>query len=98
MRRHAVGVLWVLAYVLVVSCPLLFMAVRPVPPARPERGNVWSLALQADGHPGMRFLPGQYGYLKLGSPYSLDEHPFSFSSSSEQRAARTARVRHQGTG
>jgi predicted ferric reductase len=33
----------------------------------------------------MRFLPGQYGYLKLGSPYSLDEHPFSFSSSSESR-------------
>ena len=35
MHRHAIGVLWILVYVSVVSSPLLFMAVRPVPPARP---------------------------------------------------------------
>mgnify|MGYP002620014174 FL=1 len=50
---------------------------------RPERGSVWSLALRPEGHGGMRFLPGQFGYLKLGSPYTIHEHPFSFSSSAE---------------
>ncbi len=72
------------AYIRLVRPALMRRAPYKVTEVRPERGSVWSLALQADGHPGMRFLPGQYGYLKLGSPYSLDEHPFSFSSSSEQ--------------
>jgi predicted ferric reductase len=72
-------------YIRLVRPALMRRAPYKVVEVRPERGNVWSLALQADGHPGMRFLPGQYGYLKLGSPYSLDEHPFSFSSSSESR-------------
>jgi predicted ferric reductase len=72
------------AYVRLVRPALLRRAPYTVTEVRPERGRVWSLALRANGHPGMRFLPGQYGYLKLGSPYSLDEHPFSFSSSSEQ--------------
>jgi predicted ferric reductase len=71
-------------YVRLVRPALLRRKPYTVREVRPERGNVWSLALQAEGHPGMRFLPGQYGYLKLGSPYTLDEHPFSFSSSSEQ--------------
>ncbi len=73
------------AYIRLVRPGLLRRAPYQVTEARPERGRVWSLALQADGHAGMRFLPGQYGYLKLGSPYSMDEHPFSFSSSSESR-------------
>ena len=50
----------------------------------PERGRVWSLALTADGHPGLRFMPGQYGYLRLHSPRHREEHPFSFSSSAER--------------
>jgi predicted ferric reductase len=49
-----------------------------------ERGKVWSVTLKADGHAGMRFMPGQYGYLCLGSPFAANEHPFSFSGSSEQ--------------
>ena len=72
------------AYVRLVRPAFLRRLPYTVSEVRPERGRVWSLALQADRHPGMRFLPGQYGYLRLGSPYSLDEHPFSFSSSSEQ--------------
>lgn len=49
---------------------------------RGERGGACSVVLEAQGHDGMRFLPGQFAWLKLGrSPFTLDEHPFSFSSS-----------------
>ena len=51
---------------------------------RPERGAVWSLSLAAVDHPGLRFVPGQYAYLKLRSPYTLLEHPFSLASSAER--------------
>jgi len=51
---------------------------------RPERGDVWSLSLAPVGHSGMQFMPGQYGYLKFGTPYSFNEHPFSIASSAER--------------
>jgi predicted ferric reductase len=51
---------------------------------RPERGNTWTLTLQPDGHAGIRFQPGQFAWLTVrNSPFSLKEHPFSFSSSAE---------------
>lgn len=51
---------------------------------RPERGDTWSLVVEADGHDGMSFRPGQFAWVKMGAnPYSLEEHPFSFSSSAE---------------
>lgn len=47
-----------------------------------ERGNSWTLALLPDDHEGMHFNPGQFAWLTLGrSPFSIREHPFSFSSS-----------------
>jgi predicted ferric reductase len=50
----------------------------------PERGQTWTLALDPVGHEGMRFAPGQFAWLKLGdSPYTIEEHPFSFSSSAQ---------------
>ena len=56
---------------------------------RPERGEACSLVLEADGHDGIAFAPGQFAWLKLGdSPFTLDEHPFSFSSA----ATRTRRI------
>lgn len=38
------------------------MRVRPyrVSDLRPERGNAWTLALEPDGHRGIRFKPGQF--------------------------------------
>lgn len=49
---------------------------------RPERGKSWSVALAPEGHGGMQFRPGQFAWLTLGpSPFSLEQHPFSFSSS-----------------
>jgi predicted ferric reductase len=51
---------------------------------RPERGHTHSLVLEPVNHHGMRFRPGQFAWLKFGdSPYTLEEHPFSFSSSAE---------------
>ena len=52
---------------------------------RPERGSTWSLALEPVGHEGLRFAPGQFAWIKLGSsPYTIEEHPFSFSSSAAE--------------
>jgi len=49
---------------------------------RRERGNSWTLVLEPEGHVGMNFRAGQYAWLTLDdSPFSLRQHPFSFSSS-----------------
>lgn len=41
-----------------------------------------TLVLEAQGHTGMRFKPGQFAWLTLReSPFHIKEHPFSFSSS-----------------
>lgn len=51
----------------------------------PDRGDTWVLAVEPEGHQGLRFLPGQFVWLKLGdSAFTLQEHPFSFSSSAEE--------------
>lgn len=53
---------------------------------RPEGPGVWTLVVEARGHDGMRFHPGQFAWLVLGgSPFSIAEHPFSVASSAEQR-------------
>ena len=47
-----------------------------------ECGNSYTLAVEPDGHTGMRFKAGQFAWLTLkDSPYHIKEHPFSFSSS-----------------
>jgi predicted ferric reductase len=52
---------------------------------RPEPARTWMLALAPVDHAGMRFAPGQFAWLKVGvSPWSIEEHPFSFSSSAER--------------
>lgn len=61
---------------------------RPYEVARvePERGNATTVVLKPVGHRGLRFRPGQFAWVRLGrSPFSLEEHPFSFSSSAERR-------------
>lgn len=52
---------------------------------RPERGDTHTLVLEPVGHPGMRYMPGQFAWIKLArSPFTLEEHPYSFSSSAER--------------
>lgn len=49
---------------------------------RPERGRCWTLVLEPRGHAGLDFDPGQYCWLTVDeSPYALEQHPFSLSSS-----------------
>jgi predicted ferric reductase len=51
---------------------------------RPERSEAWTLALEPDGHEGIRFRPGQFAWITLQkTPFSLQQHPYSFSSSAE---------------
>lgn len=53
---------------------------------RYEAPKVWTLAVQALNHGGMRFRPGQYAWLTLGNnPFRLEQHPFTIASSSERR-------------
>ncbi|MDT8399168.1 MAG: ferredoxin reductase family protein [Pseudomonadales bacterium] len=48
---------------------------------RMEQGDCCSLTLEPEGHKGFDFKPGQFGWLSLGhTPFSLQEHPFSFAS------------------
>lgn len=50
---------------------------------RAERGRSWTVTLEPDGgHAPLRFQPGQFAWLSLGSsPFRAREHPFSFSGS-----------------
>jgi predicted ferric reductase len=48
----------------------------------PELADAWTLVLEPEGHAGMTFAPGQFVWLTLGkTPFSLQQHPFSISSS-----------------
>ncbi len=47
-----------------------------------ERNGATTLVLEAAGHEGSRFQPGQFAWIKvLDRPYSMAEHPFSYASS-----------------
>lgn len=49
---------------------------------RPERGHSWTVTLEPERHPVLRFRPGQFAWVSLGcSPFRAREHPFSFSGS-----------------
>jgi predicted ferric reductase len=48
--------------------------------------STWALTVAADGHDGLSFLPGQFAWIRIGThAFAVREHPFSFSSSAEQR-------------
>jgi predicted ferric reductase len=50
-----------------------------------ERGNAWTVTVRPEGHRGLSFQPGQFAWLTAWvSPFALEEHPFSFSSSASQ--------------
>jgi predicted ferric reductase len=90
--KHAALILFSSAFVGLVAYLRLVMPIvlrrRPyeVIEVRPEAGSTWVVAVAPVGHAGLRFVPGQFAWLKLGvSPWSLEEHPFSFSSSADAR-------------
>jgi predicted ferric reductase len=50
-----------------------------------EKGDAYTMTLEPVGHDGMKFRGGQFAWITVGdSPYSLQQHPFSFSSSERQ--------------
>lgn len=51
----------------------------------PEAGDTHTLVIEPLRHRGLSFLPGQFAWIKLArSPFTLEEHPFSFTSSAER--------------
>jgi predicted ferric reductase len=52
---------------------------------RPERNDTVTLALEPEGHDGLRgFMPGQFAWLTLrASPFGLREHPYTIASAPE---------------
>jgi len=62
-----------------------------------QRGDAWTLRLEPEGHEGMRFLPGQFGWLSLGrAPWRAGEHPFSFSSAPDATGAVEMTIKELG--
>lgn len=84
---------FLLLFALAMTCVLVYLRFgrpllmlrrpyRVVEVAR-ERGRSWTVAVEPVGHEGIRFAPGEFAWLTLRTPFSVDEHPFSFSSSAE---------------
>ncbi|MEU0497571.1 ferric reductase-like transmembrane domain-containing protein [Mycobacterium sp. NPDC006124] len=64
---------------------------------RPERGGVYTVTLQPDGHDGFSFAPGQFGWLSVNrSPFALTQHPFSFSSNGDDSSALQMSIKELG--
>lgn len=64
---------------------------------RPERGRCWTLRLEPRGHAGLAFEPGQFCWLTVGrTPFSLEQHPFSLSSSATEPGAIEVTVKELG--
>ena len=98
-----VGSLWkqILWALMSLAFVALIVWVRLIKPrrARPwrldrvtaERGDTTTLTLQPPAGMEFRFEPGQFAWFAIGrSPFSLTQHPFSFSSSAESGAVELA--------
>ncbi|TVS13805.1 MAG: hypothetical protein EA424_20955, partial [Planctomycetaceae bacterium] len=91
----AVQASWVVATLVALGLLIYIRVIKPLRMLRkpyrvaeviPERGDVYVLALEPDGHGGMNFAAGQYAWLTLGeTPFSLQQHPFSMLSSAKVR-------------
>ncbi len=91
LTRYSAGVWWFT----VLGAGLLLLSVyrwllRPlrsrrnsyvVEEVRTSSSTAVTLVLRAVGHPGLRFSPGQFAWLKIGeSPFVFEEHPFTIAS------------------
>jgi predicted ferric reductase len=49
------------------------------------RGDATAITLEPEGHAGMRYEAGQFAWITIGnSPFSLQQHPFSFVSAADE--------------
>ena len=81
------GALLLLAHTRIVRPVAMRRRPWRVSEVRSEAPRLWTLALDADGHEGMSFHPGQFAWLSLEpSPLTLQQHPFTIASSAEKPA------------
>ena len=85
--------LWIAASLIMLILIIYLRLIKPIRQKRrpyrivdlrDETGDTYTLTIKPDGHKGIRFEPGQFAWIKVGeSSWSVDEHPFSFTSSAE---------------
>jgi predicted ferric reductase len=79
-----VATLGFLLYIRIVKPIKLIRYSYIIDEVKPERGKSWSITFRPLHHKGMHFKPGQFAWLTLGNtPFEIEEHPFSFTSSAE---------------
>ena len=86
--------IWIVSSVAMVSLILYLRLLKPwlqkrrpwrVTGVRQEGGETVNIDIEAVDHEGFRFHPGQFAWIKVGdTPYTLEEHPYSFASSAEE--------------
>lgn len=86
--------LWILMAVVLIGLLVWVRLVKPwillrqpytITNVRSVGPEVWAVSLEADGHEGLRFVPGQFAWLMVDrSPFGIREHPFSFSGNAER--------------
>ncbi len=65
--------------------------------AHQEPGDATRLVLEAQGHRGLSFKPGQYAWITLGdTPFSLQQHPFSIDSDATRPHRLEFTAKHAG--
>jgi predicted ferric reductase len=85
---------WIVSSLLLVSLVAYLRFVKPVQMqqrpwrvagVRDEGGDTHTLIVEPEGHDGLPFEPGQFAWIRVAdSPYTVDEHPYSFASSAER--------------
>jgi predicted ferric reductase len=76
------GLMYLVVHTRVVRPALMKRRPYRVSEVRRELPDTFTLVVEPEGHVGMNFRAGQYAWMTVGpSPYSLQQHPFSFSSS-----------------
>jgi predicted ferric reductase len=88
--RHVVydgyigGLVFLLVWTRLISPLIRYRRPWRIVEVRPEYGDASTLIVAPVGHPGFRFDPGQFGWIAVGrSPFSITQHPFSFSSAAD---------------
>ena len=77
-----VGAMYLVIHSRVVRPQMMKRRPYRVASVREELPGTFTLSVEPDGHVGMNFRAGQYAWITVGdSPYSMQQHPFSFSSS-----------------
>ena len=93
----AVVLIGLLVWVRLIKPWMLLRRPYTVTDVRAVAPQVWALTVEADGHEGLRFDPGQFAWLMVDrSPFGVREHPFSFSSSAELQGSYEFTIKELG--